>query len=65
VWDDLSSRFRRELDRNDPHAAFRGSLIDENMFAIDVNEWGLPNLLHEYRARRQHKIPGQTMDPAA
>ena len=27
-----------------PHAKFRGSLIDDKMFAIDVNEWGLGEL---------------------
>jgi len=31
-------------------------LIDDNMFAIDVNDWGLENLLEEYRARRLSKI---------
>jgi hypothetical protein len=27
------------------------------MFAIDVNEWGLDNLLEESRAQREPKIP--------
>ena len=40
----------------DPCARFRGSLVDENMFAIDVKEWGLDDLLSEYRACRARKI---------
>jgi hypothetical protein len=38
-------------------APFRGSLIDENMFAIDVKEWGLENEIEKYRDehRRQHR----------
>jgi hypothetical protein len=38
---------------------FRGSLIDENMFAIDVCEWGLHDLLSEYRIGRAKKIDWQ------
>jgi hypothetical protein len=62
VWDELLDRFRRELDQPNSHARFRGSLIDENMFAIDVKEWGLEDVLAEYRARRRPKIPAE---PAA
>ncbi len=61
IWDDLLGRFQRELLQPD-HAHFRGSLIDENMFAIDVKEWGLENILDEYRARRTPKLP---REPAA
>ena len=28
---------------------FRGSLIDENMFNIDVMEWGKRNIIEEFR----------------
>jgi Nucleotidyl transferase of unknown function (DUF2204) len=56
VWDDLLARLRSQLDSPAPQAAFRGSLIDEKMFAIDVQEWGLENLLEEQRGRRQPKI---------
>ena len=52
VWRDLLSRFERELREPDPHAEFRGSLVDDNMFAIDVNEWRLANLLEEKRKER-------------
>ena len=34
----------------------RGSLIDEKMFAIDVHEWGLENLLEKQRQQRHPKI---------
>lgn len=51
VWSDLLCRFQRELQRRDSYAEFRGSLIDDNMFAIDVNEWGLANLMEARRRR--------------
>jgi hypothetical protein len=57
IWDTLLGRLRSELDNPDATARFRGTLIDENMFAIDTNEWGLANLIDEQRARRQDKIP--------
>lgn len=52
VWCELLERFEREIRSPDPKAKFRGSLVDDNMFAIDVNEWELPNLLAERRAQR-------------
>ncbi len=52
VWQDLIGRFQDAVYRPDPTAKFRGSLVDDKMFAIDVNEWGLENLLLEYRDRR-------------
>jgi hypothetical protein len=57
LWQELLTRFRREVTRPDPEAAFRGSLIDENMFFIDVMEWGLPNLIEDLRGAREPKIP--------
>lgn len=56
VWEGLLQRFRNEVANPDPRAKFRGSLVDENMFAIDVREWGLDNLVDEFRARRQPKL---------
>ena len=56
VWDDLLGRLRRELDSDSAFPAFRGSLIDEKMFAIDVQEWGMENLLQEQRNQREPKI---------
>ena len=46
----------RSGNRSPGKWTFRGSLIDENMFAIDVREWGMDNLIEEYRAQRQPKL---------
>jgi len=56
VWSDLMSRFQTAVLRPQSGAPFRGSLIDDKMFAIDVKEWGLENLLDEYRERRLRNI---------
>jgi hypothetical protein len=56
VWTQLVDQLMSSLWSPDPAARFRGTLIDENMFAIDVNEWGLDDLLSEYRARRTKRI---------
>jgi hypothetical protein len=56
VWTQLVNRLMLKLLNPEPAARFRGSLVDENMFAIDVNEWGLDDLLSEYRANRAKKI---------
>jgi len=55
LWQDLLTRYMNLVSKNDPKAKFRGSLIDENMFAIDVREWGLEDVLAEYRERRLPK----------
>jgi len=52
VWRDLLSRFLKGVESLDPAAKFRGSLIDDAMFAIDVEEWGLENILEEKREQR-------------
>ena len=57
IWDDLLGRLRDQLDNPNPRAHFRGSLLDENMFAIDVHEWGMANLIERSRALREGKIP--------
>ena len=56
VWDLLLSRFRRELLDPDQTETFRGTLIDENMFAIDVKEWGMENVIQQYREDHPEKI---------
>jgi hypothetical protein len=63
IWDDLLSRFRRQLDSGSANLPFRGSLIDEKMFSIDMKEWGMENLLQEQRERRQPKIEEGTASP--
>jgi len=52
LWQCLTQRFEASVLHPDPAAKFRGSLIDDKMFAIDVNEWGLDNLMRDYRDRR-------------
>ena len=52
IWCELLRRFEQEIRNQDPAAKFRGSLVDDNIFAIDVNEWELPDLLEERRAQR-------------
>jgi hypothetical protein len=52
IWRELLERFMKRISEPDRQAKFRGSLIDDNMFAIDVKDWGLENLLEEYRARK-------------
>jgi hypothetical protein len=63
VWDDLLGRLRAELDNPNPRAHFRGSLLDENMFAIDVHEWGMANLIERQRAQRETNAPPVPCDP--
>jgi len=60
VWADLVSRFRDAVSCPNPTAPFRGSLVDDKQFAIDVNEWGLANLMQEYRDRRLKSVPPTT-----
>jgi hypothetical protein len=57
LWDDLIGRLTTNLRAPDPKAKFRGTLIDDAMFAIDVEEWGLDNLLVELRSRTPKIIP--------
>jgi hypothetical protein len=56
VWGELLEKFQKAITTRDSKARFRGSLVDENMFAIDLNEWGLDNLLEERRAQRLSQI---------
>ena len=51
LWRDLLARLQRDITTPDGTAKFRGSLVDDNMFAIDVNEWGLHNLVQETRQK--------------
>jgi len=56
VWQGLLRRFEEQLGKDNRSAEFRGSLVDENMFAIDTHEWGLANLLEHKRKRRLAEI---------
>ena len=65
VWDDLIGRFIGAIKKPDPAAEFRGSLIDENQFAIDVNEWQMADLLTGFRERRTPKLECPTPEQKA
>ena len=56
VWRELLRRFQQSLEQRDSSVRFRGSLVDEKMFAIDVNEWRLDNILEETRKLRLSRI---------
>ncbi|HWY56112.1 MAG TPA: nucleotidyltransferase [Terriglobales bacterium] len=56
VWQDLLARYLKLVLQPDGQGRFRGSLIDDNMFAIDVKEWGLDDILEEYRSRRLSRM---------
>jgi Nucleotidyl transferase of unknown function (DUF2204) len=62
VWQELLEKFQKAVTTRDSKARFRGSLVDENMFAIDLNEWGLDNLLEERRAQRLLQIGNKSAD---
>lgn len=57
LWDDLSKRFTKRLATRDATAPFRGSLVDENMFAIDMNDWGMADILKQRRTDRIQRLP--------
>jgi hypothetical protein len=56
IWDELLTKFRSEIENPDANAPFRGSLVDDKMFSIDVHEWKLRNILAEYRQKAEPKI---------
>jgi hypothetical protein len=56
VWAKLLDQFQQEIESPDPKAPFRGSLVDDNMFAIDVAEWGMEDILWRHRKERQNEI---------
>jgi len=60
LWNTLLERFSKEVANPNLNAKFRGSLVDDRMFAIDVNDWGLENVLEEYRSNRlSHVSPAK------
>ena len=63
LWRDLLSRYAKLIENSDPKAPFRGSLVDENIFSIDVNDWGLEDLQSTYRARQLAKRPARVPAP--
>ena len=57
VWDTMVANFHKSVTQPPNGTPFRGSLIDENMFAIDVQEWGLANLVKQHRESREQIVP--------
>ena len=55
LWRDLLSRYANLVENPDPKAPFRGSLVDENIFSIDVKDWGLEDVQSNYRAHQMRK----------
>ncbi len=49
IWEELLHRFKVELAHPNKSVEFRGSLIDDKMFSIDLSEWNKRNLMDEYR----------------
>jgi len=56
IWSLLLQKLQNTIAKPEPQVEFRGSLVDENMFAIDINEWGLANLLEETRKVRLEEL---------
>src|SRR6266404_2718106 len=53
IWDELLDRFKVEVAHPNAGVDFRGSLIDDKMFAIDVMEWGKRDILEEQREKAE------------
>ena len=53
IWTELTKRFMVELAYPNKGADFRGSLIDDKMFAIDVAEWSKRDILEECRSKAE------------
>jgi hypothetical protein len=56
IWRMMLDRTREAIEHPDPKAEFRGSLLDERMFAIDVQEWGMKDMLGQSRKVRETEI---------
>jgi len=56
VWKHLLKLLQDDLYKDNSKVPFRGTLVDDNMFAVDTEQWGLPNLLSQYRWRRLKDI---------
>ncbi|HEY7353992.1 MAG TPA: nucleotidyltransferase [Terriglobales bacterium] len=59
LWQELLSRYMHLVQHPDRKAPFRGSLVDENMFSVDIKDWGLDNLQAGYRERQLQKLPSR------
>jgi predicted nucleotidyltransferase len=57
LWQELLARYAELVRHPDPTAPFRGSLVDDNIFSIDLKDWGLEDIESDYRARQLKKRP--------
>lgn len=62
LWQELLARYTELVCHSDPNAPFRGSLVDDNIFSIDMKDWGLEDIESEYRVRHLKKHPGAALD---
>jgi predicted nucleotidyltransferase len=58
LWQHLLSRYMHLVQHPDANAPFRGSLVDDNIFCIDIKNWGLEDLLTQSRERELQKSTG-------
>lgn len=56
VWDTLLGALRGQVDHPDRASRFRGTLIDERMFNVDVADWGLPDMGAELRREKRAEV---------
>jgi hypothetical protein len=57
LWQELLTRYMQEVQNPNPNAPFRGSLVDDSMFSIDMKDWRLEDLESGYRARHMKSRP--------
>jgi hypothetical protein len=65
VWQRLLGGFSDALANRNTSAQFRGSLVDDKMFAIDVTDWGMEDVLGLHRSRLETRIACQDVPVAA
>lgn len=63
IWKRLIDALIEQVENPDTEALFRGTLLDENMFNIDVAEWGLADVISGLREARHPKIPPSAANP--
>lgn len=65
IWKRLVDALVEQVENPDTEALFRGTLLDENMFNIDVAEWGFADVISGFRDARHPKIPPSAANPPA
>jgi len=57
VWTNLTGRLQQTVLEPKPPRVFRGTLIDPDLFKIDVSEWGFEDQLEMFRFSRGGENP--------